>query len=87
MAIGAMHAIQEAGLSIPKDISVIGFDDILASSKTNPPLTTIRQPLRTFGNKLVDLLIDQIESPNQMARKIVLDTELVIRQSCGETIW
>jgi LacI family transcriptional regulator len=87
MAIGAMRAVQEAGLSIPKDIAVIGFDDIKASSKTNPPLTTVRQPLGTFGHKLVELLIDQIEDPDRVARKIVLDTELVIRQSCGETIW
>jgi LacI family transcriptional regulator len=87
MAIGAMRAIQEAGLCIPKDIAVIGFDDISASSKTNPPLTTVRQPLGTFGHKLVELLVDQIEDPGKMARKIVLDTELVIRQSCGEIIW
>ena len=87
MAIGAMHAVQEAGLSIPKDIAIIGFDDSAASSKTNPPLTTVRQPLGTFGSKLVELLVDQIENPDQISRKIVLDTELVIRQSCGETIW
>jgi LacI family transcriptional regulator len=87
MAIGAMRAVQESGLSVPKDIAVIGFDDIAASATTNPPLTTIRQPLGTFGNKLVDLLINQIENPEQMTRKIILDTELVIRQSCGETMW
>ena len=87
MAIGVMRAIQEAGLSVPKDIAVIGFDDIAASSQTNPPLTTIRQPLRTFGSKLVDLLVNKIEGAAKPAMKIVLDTELVIRQSCGETFW
>jgi LacI family transcriptional regulator len=87
MAIGAIRAIQESGLSVPKDIAVIGFDDIAASSTTNPPLTTVRQPLGTFGNKLVEILVDQIEHPDKMPRKIVLDTELVIRQSCGETMW
>jgi LacI family transcriptional regulator len=87
MAIGAIRAVQESGLSVPKDIAIIGFDDIAASSTINPPLTTVRQPLGTFGNKLVELLIDQIENPDKMPRKIVLDTELVIRQSCGETMW
>jgi LacI family transcriptional regulator len=87
MAIGAIRAVQESGLSVPKDIAIIGFDDIAASSTTNPPLTTVRQPLGTFGNKLVELLIDQIENPEKILRKIILDTELVIRQSCGETIW
>jgi LacI family transcriptional regulator len=87
MAIGAIRAVLESGLSVPKDIAVIGFDDIAASSTSSPPLTTVRQPLGTFGNKLVELLVDQIENPNKMLRKIVLDTELIIRQSCGETMW
>jgi LacI family transcriptional regulator len=86
MAIGAIRAIQEAGLSVPKDIAIIGFDDSAASSLVKPPLTTIRQPLRTYGMKLVELLSEQIEDPMLRQRKIVLETELVIRQSCGETM-
>jgi LacI family transcriptional regulator len=84
MAIGAIRAIQEAGYYVPKDIAVIGFDDTAASSLANPPLTTIRQPLRTYGMKLVELLSEQIGAPDQRQRRIILETELVIRQSCGE---
>ena len=87
MAIGAIRAVQEAGRSVPKDIAIIGFDDIAAASTMIPALTTVRQPLGTFGNKLVELLIDRIEHPEKTPRKILLDTELIIRQSCGEAIW
>jgi LacI family transcriptional regulator len=86
MAIGAIRAIQEEGLSVPKDIAIVGFDDIDSSSSINPTLTTIRQPLRTFGLKLIELLSDQIEHPGKTQRKIILETELIIRQSCGETM-
>jgi len=84
MAIGAIRAVKEAGLSVPKDIAILGFDDSAPSSLVTPPLTTIRQPLRTYGMKLVELLSEQIEDPARTSRKIVLETELVIRQSCCE---
>jgi LacI family transcriptional regulator len=83
MAIGAMRAIQEAGLSIPDDISIVGFDDIPTSARLKPPLTTVRQPVVRCGAMAAELLIDIIENPNPTPRRMVLSTELVVRESCA----
>ncbi len=83
MAVGAMRAVQEAGLRIPEDIAFIGFDDVPLATLTKIQLTTIRQPILKFGVKAVELLIDVIENGKKPARRIIMDTELVIRDSCG----
>ena len=81
MAYGAMRAIQEAGLRIPHDIAVIGFDDIPQSAHVNPPLTTIRQPIHQIGATAAETLIDMIAHQNDQQRRVILPTELVIRAS------
>jgi LacI family transcriptional regulator len=83
MAIGGMRAAREAGLSIPGDIAFVGFDDLPFATIPDPPLTTIRQPIYQFGFKAVEVLIDLIENGIKPARRIIMDTELVIRGSCG----
>ena len=83
MAIGAMRATREAGLKIPDDVAFVGFDDLPIATLSNIPLTTIRQPVVQFGIKAVELLIDQIETENNAPHRVILDTELVIRESCG----
>jgi LacI family transcriptional regulator len=83
MAMGAMRAIQESGLNVPEDIAVIGFDDLPHSAHTNPPLTTIRQPIQRMGMTAAEMLIEMIERKNSQTRRIVLPTEMVIRSSCG----
>lgn len=83
MAVGAMRAVQEAGLRIPEDIAFMGFDDVPLATLTKIQLSTIRQPILQFGIKAVELLIDVIENGKNPARRIILDTELVIRDSCG----
>jgi LacI family transcriptional regulator, galactose operon repressor len=83
MAVGAIRAIQEANLRIPDDVAIIGFDDIPTASKMNPPLTTVRQPIRSLGSLAVETLIDIIAHPGAKTRHILIDTELVIRSSCG----
>ena len=83
MAIGAMRAVREAGLRIPDDIAFVGFDDLPFATLPDPPLTTIRQPINQFGIKAVETLIDLIENGIKPARRIIMDTELVIRDSCG----
>lgn len=80
-AIGALRAIRAAGLSVPEDLSVIGFDDIELASWTDPPLTTIRQPTETLGRRAVQHLIDGDPSRRPMA--VVLDPTLVVRGSTG----
>src|SRR5206468_5697017 len=60
LALGAMAAIRDAGLRVPKDLSVIGYDDIPVASYLDPPLTTVRQPIRELGALATKLLIDAI---------------------------
>jgi len=83
MAYGAMRALREANLRIPEDVAVVGFDDIPASSKTVPPLTTVRQPVSQMGSQAVDVLIDLIENGTKSTHQVIMDTELVVRESCG----
>jgi DNA-binding LacI/PurR family transcriptional regulator len=81
IAIGAIRAFKEAGLSVPKDVAVVGFDDIPAAGITNPPLTTVMQDPALAGRKLVETLIGRIrEAPVGSA---LLPTRLIVRQSCG----
>jgi LacI family transcriptional regulator len=82
MAIGAIKAIEEAGYSVPRDISVAGFDDLPFSSLIKPPLTTICQPTYEMGKIAVTLAMERIQGKiTGMARKIILPGELVIRES------
>lgn len=81
MAIGALRAIAEAGLHVPEDISLVGFDDIELASYTNPPLTTIAQPIQEAGQKAVDLLLSRIQEPDLPFRQVMLPTSLTIRRS------
>jgi LacI family transcriptional regulator len=86
MAIGAIRAVRNAGLSIPKDIAFIGFDDLPVASLSDFRLTTVRQPIIQFGGTAVDVLIDLIENGSKPTRRIILETELVIRDSCGASL-
>lgn len=83
MAIGALRALSETQLHVPDDIAVVGYDDVPLASRTNPPLTTIRQSLQDMGSAAVDALAEIIRRPGDKPRHILLDTELIIRESCG----
>jgi LacI family transcriptional regulator len=83
MAIGAMRAIREARLRIPDDIAVVGFDDIPLAALSDPQLTTVRQHVYQFGISAVELLTDLIENGLTPRRRVIMATELVIRDSCG----
>ncbi len=82
MALGAMRAILETGLRVPEDVAVVGFDDIPTAATSQPSLTTVRQPIQRTGSVAAETLIDLIEHPDPQPRRIVLTTELVIRNSC-----
>lgn len=86
MAVGAMRALREAGRRVPEDVAVIGFDDMPFAARTEPPLTTVRQPIHRTGAQAAETLIDLIEHPESSPRRIVLPTELVIRVSCGSDL-
>jgi len=83
MAIGALRAIRDAGRRVPEDIALIGFDDMPFAAHTQPPLTTVRQPVLRTGETAAEMLIELIEQPEAPPRRIVLPTELIIRVSCG----
>ena len=80
-AVGAIRAIKETGLRVPEDISVVGFDDIREAAYHLPSLTTVRQPLRKIGALAAEALIDRIEGRNGHEGGILVEPELVIRES------
>ena len=82
IASGVLRACHEAGVRVPEDVSVIGYDDMPFAATTVPPLTTVRQPVAMMGATAVETLIDIIEQPNSQARRIILPTEFVVRNSC-----
>jgi LacI family transcriptional regulator len=84
MAIGSMKAFTEAGLKIPGDISVVGFDDIAAASYVQPPLTTIACPKRQMGKAAIELLLSLMRSEERVTPSATkLAVELVVRGSTG----
>ena len=85
-AIGAIRALRENGLDVPKDISIIGFDDITAAEFHYPALTTIRQPLKIMGNLGAEHLLQNIpkNSVDTLSLEITVEPDLVIRQSTAE---
>jgi len=81
IAIGAMKAFQEAGVAIPAELSIIGFDDIPMASYTHPPLTTIQQNTRAAGELLVENLLKLVAG--ETVESFLLPATLVVRGSCG----
>ncbi len=80
MALGFMHACRELGLSIPEDISIVGFDDIPEAAHFFPPLTTIRQNFAEIGRRAVSLLLGELRGDTDLSHDQIMP-ELVIRQS------
>jgi LacI family transcriptional regulator len=83
-AIGAIRALQEHGLRVPQDISVIGFDDIPGAAFHSPSLTTVRQPLNRMGEVAAQCLLDRIEGNKEYPSEIAIEPELVVRESTAQ---
>ncbi len=85
-AIGAIRALKEAGLEVPEDVSIIGFDDIYEAKFHNPSLTTIRQPLKEMGSLGVQHLLDKIHNniDENISRTVTVEPELIVRQSTAK---
>ena len=81
-AYGVMDAVRDSGLRIPDTMSVVGFDDIPGSLHTNPPLTTVRQPLREMGKLATHMLFALIDDPKRGLERVDLPTELIVRATC-----
>lgn len=82
-AMGAFQAMNEAGVRVPEDVALVGFDDLPISVQVKPHLTTVRQPIQQKGNLATSLLIDLIEGRTEGPRQIILPTQLIIRETCG----
>jgi LacI family transcriptional regulator len=80
-AIGAIRALQEHGLRVPQDVSVMGFDDIPGAAFHFPSLTTVRQPLNRMGEVAAQTLLDRIEGKKEYPSEIAIEPELVVRES------
>lgn len=84
MAIGCLFALNEAGLQVPRDLALVGFDDIPTARFVTPPLTTVRVRISDMGTRALETLAFQVENPEGTRRSNqVLQTELVVRRSCG----
>ncbi len=83
---GAIRALEEAKLRIPDDVAIVGFDDLEDAARTNPALTTIRQPVQQKGAAALTLLLDLIDGKVENPYQVILPLQLVIRQSCGANL-
>ncbi|HRX84421.1 MAG TPA: GntR family transcriptional regulator [Phycisphaerae bacterium] len=83
LALAAMHAVRQVGLTIPDDVSVVGFDDPEAAPLLNPPLTTVRQPLLEMADTAFRMLREQIAGGAAEFATITLPTQLIVRETAG----
>src|SRR6202167_777254 len=83
-AIGAIRALQERGLRVPQDVSVMGFDDIPGAAFNTPSLTTVRQPLARMGQVAAETLLERIGGRNDYPTEIAIEPEFVVRESTGK---
>lgn len=84
LAIGALRAIGEKGLRVPKDISIASFDDTEMAAYLNPPLTSVRSNSHEQGRQAASLALERIQKPDRPIRRVQIEAELVIRQSTGK---
>lgn len=83
MAFGALRALREAGLRVPEDVAVIGFDGLEEDATSQPPLSSVYQDFRAMGREAVRTLLRRIEAPGEKSIQRLLETRTVIRRSCG----
>jgi DNA-binding LacI/PurR family transcriptional regulator len=83
MALGAIRAVRRAGLTVPGHVSVVGFDDSALMNCTDPPLTTVRQPIDSMGRLVIELLVGQISGATVSHDEMLFEPELVVRSSTG----
>ena len=81
LALGAIRAVRRAGLTVPGDVSVVGYDDSAFMHCTDPPLTTVRQPIDAMGRAVVSTLVQQVEGGTVATAELLFEPELVVRGS------
>ncbi|MEA2621973.1 MAG: hypothetical protein QOH61_883 [Chloroflexota bacterium] len=83
MAAGALQSLRRAGRRVPEDVAVVGYEDSSIATSTEPPLSSVRQPTEEIGREMARLLLADVASGQRVARRVVLDTELIVRESSG----
>ncbi|MCL6669628.1 LacI family DNA-binding transcriptional regulator [Streptomyces sp. NPDC001102] len=83
MAVGALLELRRSGRRVPDDVAVVGFDDSILARHSNPPLTSVSQPVEKIGSTIARLLLEEIDDPRTPRRHVVLPTRLVVRESSG----
>ena len=83
LALGAIRAVRRAGLDVPRDVSVVGFDDSALMNATDPPLTTVRQPIDPMGRAAIEMLVSGIRGVAVPQDELLFEPELVVRGSTG----
>ena len=81
MALGAIRAARRSGLDVPRDVSVVGFDDSALMTFTDPPLTTVRQPIEPMCRTAIELLASEIAGTGLSRDELLFEPELVVRGS------
>jgi DNA-binding LacI/PurR family transcriptional regulator len=81
LAIGAIKGVRGAGLRVPDDVSVIGFDDIAVAAQIDPPLTTVAQPMKELGETAARLLLQRLRDPHARVPGVLLPHQLILRRS------
>jgi DNA-binding LacI/PurR family transcriptional regulator len=83
MAAGALSALYAAGRRVPEDVAIVGFDDSIIALSTQPALSSVRQSMEAMGRELVSVLLQTVDARDRVVRRVVLGTELIVRQSSG----
>jgi DNA-binding LacI/PurR family transcriptional regulator len=83
MAAGALSALYAAGRRVPEDVALVGFDDSIIALSTQPALSSVRQSMEAMGRELVSVLLQTVDARDRVVRRVVLGTELIVRQSSG----
>jgi DNA-binding LacI/PurR family transcriptional regulator len=83
MAAGALTALYAAGRRVPEDVAVVGFDDSIIALSTQPALSSVHQSMEVMGRELVSVLLQTVDARDHVLRRVVLETELIVRQSSG----
>jgi DNA-binding LacI/PurR family transcriptional regulator len=81
MAYGALEALHRLGRTIPADVAVVSFDDLPGAATTDPPLSSVHQPVELMGREMTRLLLAQLDSDDEVPRQVILGTHLVVRES------
>jgi LacI family transcriptional regulator len=82
-ALGVLRRFRRHGVRVPEDVAVTGFDGLEVGARTNPPLTTVRQPMLQIGRIAVRLLVERLATPDRPNMATTLPVDVVIRESCG----